>query len=318
MKLNRKKLLRKILWSLALLFVGLNVMAFFHAAKFTRYASGAIALKPASAWTTGEKIGALFFGVSSPKPANDALPSQPFEVIEIQGDKRLEAWFVRTENAAGTVVLFHGHHGKKSKLLDKSDELLSMGYNTLLVDFRGSGGSEGYETTIGYEEAKDVQACFDYLKNQGEKNVVLFGSSMGAAAVMRAMATTDIQPVALILECPFASMYDATCGAFRNMKMPAEFPLAGLLVFWGGVQNGFWAFSHNPAAYAKSIQVPTLLMWGEKDIRVLKPETDAIFENLQGEKTLKTFPEAGHESYLVKYGEEWKDEVSGFLGKYAH
>ncbi|MEK7253891.1 MAG: alpha/beta fold hydrolase [Bacteroidota bacterium] len=317
MKLNRKSIFRKTLWALLFAFVVLNVMAFFHAIKFTRFAPETTAMKPLKAWTTGDKVTALFLGVGSPKPANDALPSQPFETVEIKGEKRLEAWHIRTENAVGTVVLFHGHKGKKSSMLDKSDEFLKMGFNTLLVDFRGSGGSEGYETTIGYREAEDVLACFDYLKNQGEKNIVLFGTSMGAAAVMRAMATTEIQPVALILECPFGSMYEATCGAFRKMKMPATFPLAGLLVFWGGVQNGFWAFSHEPDEYAKSISCPTLLLWGEKDIRVLRSEMDAVFENLQGDKQLIIYPEAGHENYLVKYREEWVAQVKGFLKKHV-
>lgn len=41
------------------------------------------------------------------------------------------------------------------------------------------------------------------------------------------------------------------------------FPMTGLLVFWGGVQNGFWAFGHNPTAYAKKISCPTLVLFTE-------------------------------------------------------
>jgi pimeloyl-ACP methyl ester carboxylesterase len=89
------------------------------------------------------------------------------------------------------------------------------------------------------------------------------------------------------------------------------------LVFWGGIQNGFWAFDHNPEQYAKSIKIPTLLMWGAKDKSVIKADTNKIFANLAGQKHLVVFPDAGHEDYRKKYRAEWDAEVSKFLQEYT-
>jgi alpha-beta hydrolase superfamily lysophospholipase len=135
---------------------------------------------------------------------------------------------------------------------------------------------------------------------------------MGAAAILRAAREFQIHPTCAILECPFGSMYKTTCARFEQMKVPC-FPMAGLLVFWGGIQNGFWAFSHNPQDYAKSVQFPTLLLYGGKDAEVSQEETDVIYANLGGKKCLKTFADAGHENYLKKYKKEWVKEVSVFL-----
>lgn len=55
-----------------------------------------------------------------------------------------------------------------------------------------------------------------------------------------------------MIECPFGSMYKTVCARFKTMNAPT-FPMAGLLVFWGGMQNNFWAFEHNPTEYAKNI-----------------------------------------------------------------
>ena len=107
-------------------------------------------------------------------------------------------------------------------------------------------------------------------------------------------------------------MYKTTAARFRNMNAPS-FPMAGLLVFWGGVQNGFQAFSHNPEEYAKAVKCPALLLYGEKDLNVSRKETDNIYKNLAGIKYLHLFPQAGHENYLTRFKEEWRNSVFPFL-----
>jgi alpha-beta hydrolase superfamily lysophospholipase len=161
-------------------------------------------------------------------------------------------------------------------------------------------------------EAEEVKTCVDYLTKKGEKNIFLFGTSMGAVAIMKAMHDFDLKPTKIIIECPFGSMYKTVCARFKIMNAPT-FPMAGLLVFWGGVQNGFWAFGHNPTAYAKKISCPTLVLYGQRDNKVSKAEIDEIFTNLAGQKYLRIYPNAGHENYLIKYKEAWTKDVSLFM-----
>jgi alpha-beta hydrolase superfamily lysophospholipase len=199
-------------------------------------------------------------------------------------------------------------------MLDKADIFLDLGYNTLLVDFMGSGGSEGNQTTIGFDEAEEVKTAFDYLKDKGEKNIVLFGTSMGAVAIMKAQKDYHLNANLVILECPFGTMLETVQARFSSMKVPS-FPMANLLVFWGGVQNGFNAFKHNPVDYAKQITCPVLLLSGEKDDRVSLKEINGIFNNLAGKKKLTTYPLAGHENYLKKYKDEWTSDITTFINE---
>lgn len=306
------RFLRRLFRTLLALFLLLNVVAFFHAWKFTHFSDEPGQPSRGYQLSTGQKVQTLFFGIENPKPKNTALPTQPFETVKIESTETLEGWFVPTDSARGTVALFHGYRGERSQMLDRSDELHHMGFSTLLVDFTGSGGSEGLVTTIGYDEAEQVRDVYEFLQKRGEENIVLFGTSMGAAAVMRALHEYPLEPAAVILECPFGTMYGAVEKRFELMGAPT-FPMAGLLTFWGGVQNGFWAFSHNPEDYAHAITEPTLLLWGEADNRVSRSETEAIFGNLAGEKTLHTYPNAGHESYLNDHAAEWREDVRTFV-----
>lgn len=308
-----KKVLKRIIWILTAIFIFVNTIAYFHAFKFTHFTENQIEkTKNLEELSALKKIKTLIFGINNPRPINKKVPSQKYETIKIKSNKEIAAWNIKNDSSKGTVILFHGFSGEKSSMIDKSDEFIKLGYRTLLIDFMGSGGSEGNQTTLGFFEAKQVKSCFDYIKNQGEDKIFLFGTSMGSVAIMKAINDYKISPDGIIIECPFGSMYSTVCSRFKNMNLPA-FPMAGLLVFWGGIQNGFWAFKHNPARYSKNIICSTLLMYGEKDKNVTRKEIDEIFENLNGEKRLVLYPLAGHENYLLKYEEKWINDVKTFL-----
>ncbi|HEY6504651.1 MAG TPA: alpha/beta hydrolase [Chitinophagaceae bacterium] len=294
------------------LFLLMNFVAFFHAYKFTHFSNTTEAKTKSEKLSFGGKMKALFLGINNPRPENKTKPRRAYETIILQSNKKIECWLIKSDSSKGTVILFHGYGGEKSSSLSLADVFLDMGYNTLLVDFMGSGGSEGNQTTIGFKEAKEVKTCYDHILSTGEKNVYLFGTSLGAAAILKSINDYALSPAGIILECPFGSLYKTTCARFRSMGVPG-FPMAGLLVFWGGVQNGFWAFSYAPEVYAKKVTCPALLFYGEKDERVTRKETDIIYANMKGKKRLVTFPLAGHENYLNRYADEWKQEVVQFL-----
>src|ERR1035437_523159 len=311
--MKRKKIFKRLLWALATIFILMNVVAFFHAYKFTHFTSENVTkTKDAKHLSFGNKLKTLFFGIDNPRPTNKTIPSESFETIKLKSNKEIECWLIKTDSSKGTVIIFHGYSGEKSSMLDKAEIFLKLGYNTMLVDFMGSGGSEGNQTTVGFKEAEEVKTCYDYMTKQGEQKVYLFGTSMGAVAILKAIKDYNIQPTAIIIECPFGTMYQTTCARFKSLSVPS-FPMAGLLDFWGGVQNGFWAFSHEPTEYAKSVKCPTLLLYGEQDEKVSRQEINDIFLNLNCEKELKIYHLAGHENYLTKYKQQWTNDIYEFI-----
>ena len=291
----------------------MNVIAYIHAYKFTHFSTdGKRKTKKTALLSTPEKIKALFLGINNPRPADFLFPTVPYQKIRLQSNKEIECWDIQTPQAKGTVIIFHGYGAGKSSMMDKSDEFRNLGYNIFLVDFMGSGGSEGNQTTIGYKEAEEVKTCYDYLVKSGEKKIYLFGTSLGAVAILKSINDYHITPAGIIVECPFGSMYQTTAARFHEMGVPA-FPMAPLLVFWGGLHNGFWAFGHNPTEYAKHVNCPTLLMSGGVDKYVSLEEINEIYANLPCIKQKIIYPLAGHENYLTKYKKEWVNDVKMFL-----
>ncbi|MBI3724296.1 hypothetical protein HY251_10150 [bacterium] len=275
---------RKLVLALVLVFLvtAPNAVAYRHARALTRYSDGGTRTEKPEDLSLAGKIEALLLGANVPRPANAVTPAAlglPFETVALSssGGAELEAWRVPCDESRGLVLLFHGYAASKSQELEAARFFHEKGYEAFLVDFRGSGGSSGRETTLGVREADDVASA-----------------------------------LAVVLEQPFGRMLDTVRARFDPMPVPS-FPAAQLLVFWGGFQQGFDGFSHNPVDYAKSVRCPALVLVGEKDPTISLEQERELVGSLAGPKTLATFPAIGHVHLISARPDEWKAAVSAFL-----
>lgn len=309
-----KKFLKKFLWVFLIFFILFNFISATNAYKFTHfYDRGKVVIKPENKKTAWDHFREILLGKDYIKKENVPMPDSFSTVIFTTKDKiKLEAWYRHAKNPEGSVALFHGYGDNKSKVLAEGKAFLNMGYNVLLLDFRAHGNSGGNTCTIGYKEAEDVKLAYDFLKNKGEKNIVLWGISMGAAAIAHSIEEYHLQPSRVILEMPFATMEDAVEGQVRLMHLPEE-PLSTFLTFWGGTEHGFWAFGMKPDEYVKDIHCPVLMQVGLHDIRVTPEERKEVFENLRQPKQLIIYNNSGHESLYKKEPLKWLASVSAFL-----
>lgn len=301
---------------LLVLFVLVNIITAFHAYKFTHfYDHGTVMIKKAedkSGWDITKEI---LTGINAEKKPNTVVPDSSFEkvLINTKDHIQLEGWYIKTNQPSkGTVLLFHGHGSTRSGIFAESKRFRELGYHTFLLDFRAHGSSGGNTCTIGVKEAEDVQLAYQFIQSKEEKNIILWGISMGAAAISKSIHDYHLKPAKVILEMPFGSILLAAEGRIKMMHLPPE-PLASFITFWGGTEHGFWAFGMKPMEYVKSIQCPVLLQWGANDPRVSKAETEAIFNAIPTSKKWVVYEQAAHESLCEKEPEKWLSEIQNFL-----
>src|SRR5436190_23854484 len=114
----------------------------------------------------GDKAGAMLLGVRVGRPRNQATPADVGLAYTTEripdGTATLEGWYIPSPQAQGLVILFHSYATAKDSLLGPAQVFHDLGYGTLLVDFQGSGGSSGADTTLGVREAGDVAAAVAY------------------------------------------------------------------------------------------------------------------------------------------------------------
>src|SRR5687768_17099620 len=117
--MNTKKSLLRIFWLAFFIFLLLNLIAAFHAYRFTHFDTEETAKTSNPAQLSySERLKTLLFGVKNPRPKNQVLPNRPFKTIHFNGSQKLEGWLIPAANKKGTVVLFHGFGGQKASLLD--------------------------------------------------------------------------------------------------------------------------------------------------------------------------------------------------------
>ncbi len=310
-----KRFLKIVLRTIFALFILINIIAAFHAYKLTHfYEPGEVTIKADSLESGWEKTGQILFGINAVKKPNDPVADTTYQTVYLTTKDRikLNGWYASTDSEIGTVLLFHGHGGNKSGTTREAVEFRKLGYNTFQLDFRAHGSSGGNTCTIGTFEAEDVKLAYDFAVNHGDKNIILWGISMGAATITKAMYDYDLKPSKVILEMPFGSIEQAVKGRLRMLHMPQQ-PLATLLTFWGGTEHGFWAFSNKPSEYVRKITCPVLLQWGRNDPRVSQEETDDIYSNLPVQKKLVIYENSGHGSLCKSEYDKWIAEVGNFI-----
>ncbi len=322
-----KKWLRRTARIIIGLFLFFNIVMACNAWKFTHYYDDPELRKPQPKGFLST-VGNIIFGQKMAKRQNDSVPSLPFVKLFLTNKEgiKLETWSISTTNPIvdsfqfkslsphpkNTIIMFHGQGSCKSAILREAYEFVQLGYNVFMIDFRSHGGSEGEQSTIGLKEAEDVRIAYQYVKDKTKQEPILWGVSLGAATITRAVAEYNLQPKKIILEMPFGSLNSAVKGFMRIKGLPQAF--APFLTFWGGTLGGKWAFSHQPTEFAKSITCPVLLQWGANDPRVTKAEQEEIFTNLNStKKQLVVYETAAHESLCTKEHEKWVKHVSDFL-----
>ena len=309
--------LKWVLWVLLFQFVLINISASLHAWKQTHfYTDPSLRIVKPSSKNIFIKTWKLFSGLKYPRSVIWQTPSFPVDTIQFKTRSGLiiDCWYGRTDSVAkGTVILVHQLSVNKSYILNEASRFRYYGYNVMLIDLRGHGNSGGNMTTLGFRETEELRLAWNFIEGKGEKNIFLWGSSLGSVIIMKFIWEYNLLPSGVILEMPFESLQAHLEARSRVLGFPEE-PFGFLVTTWIGIERGYNGFGHKPSEYAKKINCPLLLQWGDKDPYVLKDQIERIYNNIPGtKKRFVIYEDGGHQSFLGFDPSKWNEEISSFL-----
>lgn len=203
---------------------------------------------------------------------------------------RLGAWYVPGEHEV-TVLVAGGNAGNRWHRAPLARALAEHGLPVLLMDYRGYGGNPGSPTEEGLH--RDVLAARAFV---GDRPVIYFGESLGAAVVTRLAA--DRPPAALVLRSPFTDL--AAAGQVNYPFLPVRlllrerFPVADRLA---------------------SVRVPTVVVYGTRDTIVPPELSRAVAGAAGGQVTTVEVAGAGHNDLALLDGPELVGAVVELAGR---
>ena len=128
------------------------------------------------------------------------------EKIKIPSDDHLISWYFKKNASFKTLLFFHGNAGSLENRIYKLNELSKLNLNYLIVAYRGFSGNKGTPTEDGlYKDARSAKYWLN-LNNIGDKNIIVYGESLGTAVAID--LAKDHKFAGVILESPFTSMLE--------------------------------------------------------------------------------------------------------------
>jgi len=152
-------------------------------------------------------------------PEQHATPMDYEDVSLTTSDGvKLHGWFVPSDPPRGTVLMFHGNGGNISHRLETIAIFHDLGYNAMIIDYRGYGRSEGSPGEEGtYRDAEAAWAYLTRTRKIDPDEIVLFGRSLGAAVA--AWLAVEKHSAGLILESAFTSVPDRGAEMYKFLPV---------------------------------------------------------------------------------------------------
>ncbi len=232
----------------------------------------------------------------------DALPYEQVFIRSRDGLK-LAARYYHFRDGGPVQIQFHGYRGNALREYSGGNVIAQeLGYNSLVVDERAHGKSEGHTISFGILERYDCLDWAEYVSKRfgSDTPIILSGISMGAATVLMASELSLPANVAAITaDCPYSSPGAIIRKVCRDIGVPGS--LAYPFVALGGwVFGGFKIWKSSPVKAVKHTNIPIQLIHGEDDRFVPCEMSRKIYDACAAPKRLATFPDAGHGlSYLA-------------------
>ena len=204
---------------------------------------------------------------------------------------KLHAQYIKAEGERkGLIVYFHGNGENLSSHFTNLMWIPSLGYDYIIIDWRGYGRSWGNTDIEGSVEDTLVALNLSYAlkKKKSYKKFIVYGQSMGGAIVLKALSKfKDIKDVdLLVLDSTFIDYKGVAFDVLKRHAVTFLFsPLAYLLV-----SNDF-----SPKNEIKTYKMPTLVIHAKNDKIVNFGHGEEIYSNLtMSQKWFWQLPEGNH------------------------
>ena len=213
--------------------------------------------------------------------------------------ERIHADVFLQENHSGIwIICMHGFSSCPRDLSPAVERFCAWGWNALVPHLCGHGDSECESVSMGWLDRLDAAAWVTYLVREYDSpRIVLYGGSMGGAAVMMTLGEPLPENVVCAVEdCGYTSLWDEYAHQAREFLHlgPIVRPALSALDIVTRLRAGFSIREASSVEQLKKSNTPTLFIHGDADNIVPFWMLQEVYDACPCEKELLVVHGAGH------------------------
>jgi len=239
------------------------------------------------------------------EPAEFNIPYTILEYPSLNGNQLKGTLFKTDQSPLGTIVHFHGNFGNLSNHISQSYYLTQYGFDVMLFDYQGFGGSEGKPTPQNTIEdgIATVRYAQEHLRNP-EGKVGILGQSIGASVAI-VVAVQERTVKAVVAESPFTSYRSIARHAIsRSLLLWPVYPFYPLFI----------SKDHDPKAFIEDVSpTPILFIHGDKDKIIPVKMSEKLFALANEPKEIWIISGARHLGNYRRMRKTYEVRISSFF-----
>ena len=192
----------------------------------------------------------------------------PFEEVHFTSSAgQFPAWYIDGDDDTW-VVIVHGRNASPVEALRVIPVLAEMGMPVLVINYRNDpdlpASEDGYHR-YGLTEWEDLEGAIHYAMNNGARDVVLFGYSMGGGIVANLMYQSPLlgHVSAVVLDSPMLHLSRTIDWGGQQLGYP-QFAL-NYAKFWAKVRFSVDYSATDYLTRSDELEVPIFLIHGGED-----------------------------------------------------
>lgn len=220
----------------------------------------------------------LFPGAKLAKDFVYSFPT-PFEEVAVKANDgiSLHGLLFKVNFSKGLIFYLHGSQGALDTWSKVAPTYTSLGYNVLLVDYRGYGKSEG-KVSSQEQLFADLQSVYNYIKiTYPENSITIIGQSIGTGPA--AKLASDNHPKRLILQAPYYSISD-----WIQQVVP-------------DIEPSLIRYQFNTFQYVEKTKAPVIIFHGDADEAIYYGSSVKLKASFKPQDQLITLKGEGHTDF---------------------
>ena len=242
---------------------------------------------------------------------SETIENKKVEVKAKDGITLRGTQYIKDESSNKWAIILHGYRSTPNSIISIGMHFSKEGYNVLIPSMRACSESDGEYIGMGWLDKEDLQCWINLIIKQNENaEIILHGSSMGAATVLMASGKdlpTNVK--AIVADSGYTSVWDIFASEAKARFNLPTFPVLNMFEIVANVRANYDIKKASALEQVKNNKTPILFIHGDADDFVPEYMCEELYEAANCKKDKLIIHDAGHTDSKYKEPETYYNKI---------